>query len=69
MIELKKYSIEIKGNIWTKELIVNICKEKRLFKYNVTELLSGLKYCIQLNDLSFWNYHYFKKLKRIEEKK
>ena len=54
---MKKYSIEIKGNIWTKELIVNICKEKRLFKYNVTELLSGLKYCIQLNDLSFWNYH------------
>lgn len=69
MIELKKYSIEIKGNIWTKELIVNICKEKRLFKYNVTELLSGLKYCIQLNDLNFWNYHYFKKLKKIEEKK
>jgi hypothetical protein len=69
LIELKKYSIEIKGNIWTKELIVNICKEKRLFKYNVTELLSGLKYCIQLNDLNFWNYHYFKKLKKIEEKK
>lgn len=65
----KTYSIEIKGNIWTKELIINICKEKRLFKYNVTELLSGLKYCIQLNDLSFWNYYYFKKLKRIEEKK
>ena len=66
---MKKYSIEIKGNIWTKELIINICKEKRLFKYNVTELLSGLKYCIQLNDLNFWNYHYFKKLKKIEEKK
>ena len=66
---MKKYSIEIKGNIWTKELIINICKEKRLFKYNVTELLSGLKYCIQLNDLSFWNYHYFNRLKKVEEKK
>ena len=66
---MKKYSIEIKGNIWTKELIINICKEKRLFKYNVIELLSGLKYCIQLNDLSFWNYHYFNRLKKIEEKK
>ncbi len=65
---MKKYSIEIKGNIWTRELIVNICK-KNLIKYNVTELLSGLEYLVHLDNLSFWNYHYFKKLKRIEEKK
>lgn len=68
MITLKKYSIEIKGNIWTKELIVNICK-KNLIKYNIVELLSGLEYCIQLDNLSFWNYHYFNRLKKIEEKK
>lgn len=65
---MKKYSIEIKGNIWTKELIVNICK-KNLIKYNIVELLSGLEYCIQLDNLSFWNYHYFNRLKKIEEKK
>ena len=65
---MKKYSIEIKGNIWTRELIISICKEKSI-KYNVTELLSGLKYCMQLNDLGFWDYHYFNRLKKIEEKK
>lgn len=65
---MKKYSIEIKGNIWTRELIVNICKEN-LIKYNVTELLTGLEYLVHLDNLGFWDYCYFKKLKRIEEKK
>lgn len=65
---MKKYSIEIKGNIWTRELIVNICKENSI-RYNVTELLAGLKYCIQLDNLGLLDYCYFKKLKKIEEKK
>lgn len=65
---MKKYSIEIKGNVWTRELIASICK-KNSIRYNVTELLAGLEYLIQLDSLGFWDYHYFKKLKKIEEKK
>lgn len=36
MYQKKRYNLEIKGNIWIKELIVDRCK-KRLIQYNTIQ--------------------------------
>lgn len=68
MYQKKRYNLEIKGNIWIKELIVDRCK-KRLIQYNTMELLIGVEFLISLNDLSYKNYCYFKKIKKVVEEK
>lgn len=65
----KTYNLSIKGNVWIKELIIDRCK-KRLVQYTTMELLIGVEFLMELNDMSFKDYCYFKKLKKvIEEKK
>lgn len=66
MYQKKRYNLEIKGNIWIKELIVDRCK-KRLIQYNTMELLIGVEFLISLNDLSYKDYCYFKKIKKVVE--
>lgn len=68
MYQKKRYNLEIKGNIWIKELIVDRCK-KRLIQYNTMELLIGVEFLISLNDLSYKDYCYFKKIKKVVEEK
>lgn len=64
----KTYNIDIKGNVWIKELIVDRCK-KRMIQYNTMELLIGVEFLISLSNLSFKDYCYFRKIKKVVEEK
>lgn len=64
----KTYNLSIKGNVWIKELIIDRCK-KRLVQYTTMELLIGVEFLMELNDMSFKDYCYFKKLKKVVEEK
>lgn len=64
----KTYNLSIKGNVWIKELIVDRCK-KRLVQYTTMELLIGIEFLIELSDMSYKDYCYFKKIKKVVEEK
>lgn len=64
----KTYNIEIKGNVWIKELVVDRCK-KRLIQYNTMELLIGVEFLIQLSNLCYKDYCYFRRIKKVVEEK
>ena len=64
----KTYNLSIKGNVWIKELIVDRCK-KRLVQYTTMELLIGIEFLIELSNMSYKDYCYFKKIKKVVEEK
>lgn len=68
MYNKKRYSLSIKGNVWIKELIIDRCK-KRLVQYTTMELLIGVEFLMELSDMSYKDYCYFRRIKKVVEEK
>lgn len=64
----KTYNLSIKGNVWIKELIIDRCK-KRLVQYTTMELLIGVEFLMELSNMSYKDYCYFRRIKKVVEEK
>mgnify|MGYP007099472992 CR=1 FL=1 len=66
MYQKKRYDISIEGNKAIKDLIVEKCM-KNSFEYSTLELSLLEKYIIEIYNIGYKDYCYFRRLKKIVE--
>lgn len=66
MYQKKRYDISIKGNKAIKDLLVEKCMKKSL-EYSTLELSLLEKYVVEIYNISYKDFVYFRRIKKIVE--